>query len=135
MFRMLATWLVIFYQRWISPYKGFTCAHRAWHGGLSCSEYALAVIETNSTVCWWPLMKQRFSKCQAAGSMILEMRENSDQPPPSDSTEESEPRRRRFKFARFVGDQRPSKTTLCVGEGCQNVCLPCIACNAVVEES
>jgi len=31
--------LISLYQRYVSPYKGFRCAHRVLHGGDSCSEY------------------------------------------------------------------------------------------------
>ena len=27
------------YQRFVSPYKGYRCAHRLHHGGESCSQY------------------------------------------------------------------------------------------------
>ena len=28
---------IALYQRWLSPRKGFRCAHAAFHGGASCS--------------------------------------------------------------------------------------------------
>ncbi len=28
------------YQRYLSPYKGFRCAHRVLHQGESCSQYS-----------------------------------------------------------------------------------------------
>ena len=30
---------IVFYQRWVSPRKGYRCAHRIAHDGLSCSEW------------------------------------------------------------------------------------------------
>lgn len=28
---------IALYQRWLSPHKGFRCAHAAFYGGASCS--------------------------------------------------------------------------------------------------
>jgi putative component of membrane protein insertase Oxa1/YidC/SpoIIIJ protein YidD len=38
LFSSLIVYLIIFYQKVISPVKGFSCAHRYQHGGSSCSE-------------------------------------------------------------------------------------------------
>jgi len=40
----LAIMTLVIYQRHLSPHKGFCCAHRVRHGGLSCSEYARQTI-------------------------------------------------------------------------------------------
>lgn len=32
------------YQRYLSPHKGFVCAHRRLHGGDSCSQYVKTVL-------------------------------------------------------------------------------------------
>lgn len=38
-FRLSALSAIEFYQRRISPWKGFKCPHRILHGGLSCSAH------------------------------------------------------------------------------------------------
>jgi putative component of membrane protein insertase Oxa1/YidC/SpoIIIJ protein YidD len=37
MLRACVIFLIGLYQRYLSPCKGFRCAHAAWHGGPSCS--------------------------------------------------------------------------------------------------
>lgn len=32
------------YQRWLSPHKGFRCAHAALHGGESCSAAVARIV-------------------------------------------------------------------------------------------
>ena len=58
------------YQRFISPYKGFRCAHRALHGRASCSEFAKCAI----TRCGLPLFPfllcRRFKRCAAAADEL-----------------------------------------------------------------
>ncbi|MGB6170093.1 MAG: membrane protein insertion efficiency factor YidD, partial [Geitlerinemataceae cyanobacterium] len=33
------------YQKYLSPHKGFSCAYRKLHGGVSCSEYFRQTID------------------------------------------------------------------------------------------
>lgn len=54
------------YQRYISPYKGFCCAHRALHGGPGCSEAIRRIIEANGVFNCWPQVRERFAQCREA---------------------------------------------------------------------
>lgn len=54
------------YQRYLSPHKGFACAHRVLHGGLSCSEYAKKAIAQFGLFQAVSLSKQRFRACKQA---------------------------------------------------------------------
>lgn len=54
------------YQRYISPYKGFCCAHKALHGGPSCSDYVKQTVLTHGLWRGMPAIRQRFSDCKAA---------------------------------------------------------------------
>jgi putative component of membrane protein insertase Oxa1/YidC/SpoIIIJ protein YidD len=54
------------YQRYISPYKGFCCAHRALHGGPGCSEAIRRIIEVNGVWNCWPRVRERFAQCREA---------------------------------------------------------------------
>ena len=60
------------YQRYISPYKGFCCAHRAVHDGASCSEWAKRAV--NKVGVWgaFPLIIRRFKACQAAYKSLVQ---------------------------------------------------------------
>jgi putative component of membrane protein insertase Oxa1/YidC/SpoIIIJ protein YidD len=54
------------YQRWISPWKGFRCAHRVFHGGSSCSEFARAAIVDAGLLSAWPRIRVRLAGCRRA---------------------------------------------------------------------
>ncbi len=54
------------YQTWISPYKGFRCAHSVLHGGSGCSGYAKSVIRNHGFFRAIPMVKQRFRACRVA---------------------------------------------------------------------
>ena len=68
--RRSATSLISFYQRYISPHKGFRCAHRVYHGGQSCSGYAKTVVQQHGLGAAIPLIRQRFSACGQAARMM-----------------------------------------------------------------
>lgn len=65
------------YQRYISPYKGFCCAYRAKHGGLSCSEYVKQAVLQDGIWHALPTVKQRFKDCKVAA---LEFSANNTNP-------------------------------------------------------
>lgn len=51
------------YQRFISPYKGFSCALRVATGGASCSAYGHAVIARFGLGRGLGLLRRRFELC------------------------------------------------------------------------
>ncbi|MGL4674461.1 MAG: membrane protein insertion efficiency factor YidD [Wohlfahrtiimonas sp.] len=62
----LALQCIVFYQKWISPYKGFCCAYKHKTGGHSCSQYALKVVRRFGV---WGLLRglpQQFDRCHHA---------------------------------------------------------------------
>jgi putative component of membrane protein insertase Oxa1/YidC/SpoIIIJ protein YidD len=59
----LALAAIRFYQRFISPYKGFSCALRVATGGASCSAYGHAVIARFGLVRGLGLLQRRFELC------------------------------------------------------------------------
>lgn len=58
------------YQRFISPRKGFVCAHRRLNGGMSCSEYAKTVIGRCKLNIALRLFWRRLRLCQKASYVI-----------------------------------------------------------------
>ena len=62
------------YQRWISPYKGYVCAHRQWHGGPSCSEFARRHILENGVWRAIPGIRTRFGECGEAARRLWQWR-------------------------------------------------------------
>lgn len=62
--------LIRFYQRWISPYKGFRCAFGVLHGAESCSEFALRTIEQGGWGRLWEAFPQRLDACRSAARLL-----------------------------------------------------------------
>ena len=54
------------YQRWLSPLKGFRCAHAVLHGGSGCSGYAMQEIRLRGLIGALGAIRRRFSDCRAA---------------------------------------------------------------------
>lgn len=55
-----------FYQRKISPHKGFCCAYRRYSGGPSCSNLGYRSIRRFGVWRGLALLRQRFDKCSIA---------------------------------------------------------------------
>lgn len=63
---LMADRTIELYQRWISPRKGFVCAHRTLHGGLSCSQFARVTIAQAGLRGLRTAMRTRFGECREA---------------------------------------------------------------------
>ena len=64
------------YQKFISPYKGFCCAHRVVTGDVSCSEYVKRLIQQKGLFSSLSDIRQRFSDCKASAICLNEMGED-----------------------------------------------------------
>lgn len=62
----LTVGMIRIYQRHLSPIKGFSCAHRLRHGGLSCSEFGRQAFESEGMAGGWRSLRGRFKECRAA---------------------------------------------------------------------
>ncbi|AFZ67690.1 membrane protein insertion efficiency factor YidD [Deinococcus peraridilitoris] len=54
------------YRRYLSPYKGFRCAHAAFFGGPSCSQAVRDIIEQRGLQDGWSEIQTRFAACRSA---------------------------------------------------------------------
>lgn len=68
--RQTSSRAIAFYQLWISPHKGFVCAHRVLHRGESCSQYAKRTILEQGLWTAIPLMQERFEDCRVANEIL-----------------------------------------------------------------
>ena len=59
------------YQRFISPYKGYRCAHRALHGGPSCSEFARLYALDHGLWAMLAALRIRFRECRLAKETMM----------------------------------------------------------------
>jgi len=66
----LALWTIGFYQRHISPHKGFRCAHAGYYGGTSCSHAVKAIVQTQGLLSSLPAIRARFKECRYAYTQL-----------------------------------------------------------------
>jgi len=66
----ILTYLITVYQNRISPYKGFTCAHKGLHGDDSCSEFTKNQLLNNGVFNSIAPIKKRFRECRDAADII-----------------------------------------------------------------
>lgn len=66
MMRHVLALLISFYQRWVSPFKGFRCAYRAVTGGPSCSNVIRADLIREGVWRAIPLARTQFRRCRQA---------------------------------------------------------------------
>jgi putative component of membrane protein insertase Oxa1/YidC/SpoIIIJ protein YidD len=62
------------YQRYLSPYKGFLCAHRMLHKGESCSQYVKRKVQEEGLVAAVRGSRTRFIECEEANQVIQSRR-------------------------------------------------------------
>ncbi|OIP72932.1 MAG: hypothetical protein AUK48_10725 [Oscillatoriales cyanobacterium CG2_30_44_21] len=60
------------YQKFISPHKGFACAHRILYGSDSCSQYFKRVIAEEGISVAISKAKGRFQECRDANEILKE---------------------------------------------------------------
>lgn len=54
------------YRRYLSPRKGFHCAHAALHGGESCSAAVARIIQEDGLIAGRRRVARRFTGCRQA---------------------------------------------------------------------
>ena len=64
--KLLLLFLINIYQRWVSPNKGFTCAHRAYFGRSTCSAYGKRAVYKYGALTGVTLIFRRFKSCSVA---------------------------------------------------------------------
>jgi uncharacterized protein len=97
--------LISFYQRRISPYKGYRCAHGAYHDGPSCSEFAKQTVAEKGLYAAILLMRERFALCHRAHAAL------------------------QLQSARVLAGEKSkdSSPRTKQGDACANVCtMPCL---------
>lgn len=64
--RFLLLAAIRFYQRWLSPRKGFSCAYRLQTGRASCSTLGYRAVRRFGVREGWGVLQLRFGECAAA---------------------------------------------------------------------
>ncbi|WP_194866988.1 membrane protein insertion efficiency factor YidD [Pseudoalteromonas sp. PPB1] len=73
----LAILLIRFYQRFLSPYKGFRCAHAVVYQGTSCSQAVLDIVKKDGVWLGYQQIKSRMHACEQA-YITLQQSDNQD---------------------------------------------------------
>ena len=62
--------LIRWYQRAVSPHKGFRCAHGQYFGGPSCSGVIARIVAERGTLGGWPEIRAQFAACRVAAALL-----------------------------------------------------------------
>jgi len=73
--KTLVILLIVFYQKFISPLKGFRCAYAVLHGGDSCSEAVKKIVRDQGPVCGYADIRTRFRACKEANETLIRNRQ------------------------------------------------------------
>ncbi|WP_016950955.1 membrane protein insertion efficiency factor YidD [Anabaena sp. PCC 7108] len=79
------------YQQHISPYKGFTCAHRVLYGGDSCSGYIKRVIAQEGLKAGCAKSRVRFQSCKQANRILKSQAEELEPPTTDEDQQKKKP--------------------------------------------
>lgn len=71
----LALFIAI-YRRFISPKKGFSCAHNHVHGQGSCSDWALDILKDKGAHGLFVELPVRIQQCNAASELLKNSKKN-----------------------------------------------------------
>ncbi|MDP5017004.1 membrane protein insertion efficiency factor YidD [Anabaena sp. UHCC 0187] len=85
------------YQRYISPHKGFRCAHRVLHGGESCSGYVKRQITEHGLKAALIKSQQRFIACKHANQILHAQIETPELPEENAEIEAQNPKKAPIK--------------------------------------
>ncbi len=114
------------YQRYVSPRKGWRCAHSVLHGGTGCSGHAKHAIRDHGFWAAIPLIRQRLRDCKDAS---LTLRANcavhSQQDPEDGSGEDGRPNRAPWGKKRRKQNGKDAACDAC--DCAAPRCLPAIA--------
>lgn len=105
------------YQRYLSPRKGFCCAHRVLHQQHSCSEFTKSAIMRRGFLPALPLIRRRFADCRSAGQLLH-------------ASEERQTKERKQQTGRPQNDANPISRDACY---CMEQSLESGACFRVPE--
>jgi putative component of membrane protein insertase Oxa1/YidC/SpoIIIJ protein YidD len=134
------------YQRYLSPYKGFRCAHRVLHQGESCSQYVKREVQSAGLLVALRRSRVRFAECKEASRVIqirrrdylisLSSEDTSDtnwdlQPPLTEAEEHflRENEEQRLKNNAASSNNCNNCDSPCIDAGCESLnCLSAVDC-------
>jgi putative component of membrane protein insertase Oxa1/YidC/SpoIIIJ protein YidD len=115
------------YQKYISPHKGFSCAHRVLYGGESCSQYIKRVMAEEGFGTVLSKYRRRFRACQEANLVWRSQMENPETPSEQQEVDQQSPQKRPAYIDSACGDG----ACCCAEIGINTISLDAIDCSAV----
>ncbi|MET0028315.1 MAG: membrane protein insertion efficiency factor YidD [Candidatus Thiodiazotropha sp.] len=109
------------YQRYISPHKGFCCAHRVLTGEASCSEYVKQAIMQKGLLGSWSDITRRFATCKESARYLNETKAKEKE----QATEKKESKSSSSDAACIAAD-----TLACIPTSCADISLGSVAGSA-----
>ncbi|MEW8509078.1 MAG: membrane protein insertion efficiency factor YidD [Candidatus Thiodiazotropha sp.] len=70
--------LINFYQKRISPHKGYRCAYSVYYGSESCSNYGKRIIYEHGWVFFLKNIYRRLVDCKQSSLMLNQMHNEPD---------------------------------------------------------
>jgi putative component of membrane protein insertase Oxa1/YidC/SpoIIIJ protein YidD len=119
MLRYAAASLITGYQQYISPYKGFHCAHLVLHRGESCSVYGKRMVLERGIGGFLAAMRERFAACRRAAAVLMRRRNRAPTTASSDAglhAEAAESTDKRDDWKRSVAEEAGCEAACCIGE-------------------
>ncbi|WP_194207514.1 membrane protein insertion efficiency factor YidD [Superficieibacter sp. 1612_C1] len=117
--------LIAFYQRVISPRKGYRCAYGVLHNTHGCSGAVKHIIQQKGIIAGWSDIRQRFADCHEAAQTLRARRLSDDE----DESERKNKRRERAEWCCDIGttpgDCVPSE---CPDVSCPEIPFPDVSC-------
>ncbi|MBW4601005.1 MAG: membrane protein insertion efficiency factor YidD [Calothrix sp. FI2-JRJ7] len=90
--RQLIVISISWYQRCISPHKGYSCAHKVLHKGESCSQCVKRVFQEQDLTTAIKLTRKRFAECGDAAHTLELQRQQESEPSLQLNAESNKPR-------------------------------------------
>lgn len=119
MLRYAAASLITGYQQYISPYKGFHCAHLVLHAGESCSTYGKRMVLERGIGGFLAAMRERFTACRRAAAVLMRRKDLASATASPDAglhAEAAESPGKRDDWKRSVAEEAGYEAACCIGE-------------------
>lgn len=126
MISRMALGLIWGYQQYVSPYKGFRCAHSVMHGGPGCSGYAKERIRDVGVITAIGEIRKRLRECGQAAHALHQERSDCEESADDVVDRSSKKRRHDGKDNRSFMDACD-----CSVLGCEAATLPFRGCGLV----
>ena len=90
------------YRRWLSPIKGYRCAHNHVHRSGTCSQFGLRAVESQGFIAGLHLTRHRLRECRAAAQTLHHAAQSEQRPDQAHKEKGRKRTSRRCDFSTFA---------------------------------